>query len=119
MREIKFRAWDKHWKIKKMLFFVLFGTDEGCVEATDITNAEIMQFTGLLDKNGKEIYEGDVIQWENYPRLAVIEYEEDYAGFFAVTAPIAGEQESCKIDHASDRDIEVIGNIYENSKLLK
>ena len=67
MREIKFRAWDKKNKRMSEPFYLLdvpFWTNDvleikrGVVKA----RAEILQFTGLKDKNGKDIYEGDIIQ---------------------------------------------------------
>ena len=65
MREIKFRAWDKDEKRMTTTFSV---SSQGQVTFTPLgestrylTGYILMQFTGLLDKNGKEIYEGDII----------------------------------------------------------
>jgi len=130
-REIKFRAWEKF--AKQMLYEGHTETANGnsmyCSKTTLFMlgeNAEIMQFTGLHDKNGKEIYEGDIcivqIQlggfWGNTPnpKTAQIFYDTDGAGYIA-------KWEWAKNQHyerlTCDIDCEVVGNIYENPELLK
>ena len=122
MREIKFRAW---CKAKKKLYEV-YSISKYEIVVYDISNqkeylcedCELMQYTGLKDKNGVEIYEGDVV--EMHSKLAHtktrggIFYEERACAFmiddniFKQYIPIT----------VSD-DIEVIGNIHENPELLE
>jgi uncharacterized phage protein (TIGR01671 family) len=108
-REIKFRAWDKkfHYMSEEI-------TLEGEVyfEEDNI----LMQFTGLKDKNGKEIYEGDIIK-DKDKKVYKVEWDYNYAGF----APFC-EQIFSAPDTYSEwnlGEIEIIGNIYENKELLK
>lgn len=69
--------------------------------------SSISQFSGLLDKNGKEIYEGDVIEFmrAGKKKRVVVEWDEYDAGFRYITQ--------------NPLDNEIIGNIYENPELLK
>ena len=114
-REIKFRAWDKEAKImrgvsgyrmnediQKRVYILQAGNQDIEIPFDEL---ELMQFTGLKDKNGKEIYEGDIVKWDK----------------------VSGE---VKMRNASwifedgwlldiPEGVEVIGNIYENKELLK
>ena len=66
MREIKFRAWDlvhkKMIQVKSLEFGV--GITHQNDDMGDIDGYLLMQYTGLKDKNGKEIYDGDIVQWK-------------------------------------------------------
>ena len=121
MREIKFRAWDK---VKREMFepkeFVRNHYALNC--QTDLVglifsgmeNAqhfELMQFTGLKDKNGKEIYEGDILQWGKYDKYKVIWNKRD-CGF------VVEWLKKPTIHEELDSDFTIIGNIYENQELL-
>lgn len=68
-REIKFRAWDRQYKNMVAVYSIDFLTNEidfktNLNEPKNLDHFELMQFTGLLDKNGKEIYEGDIQRQE-------------------------------------------------------
>lgn len=102
MREIKFRAWI--YIEDKMQYESLFGA-----EKFGGRDCEIMQFTGLLDKHGKEIYEGDIMETES--GTCVVKWYDKGACFRWM---FVGDSESpLNYDYR-----EIIGNIYENPELL-
>jgi hypothetical protein len=104
MRDIKFRAWGP--KSKVMLDWPDIIDDFKYY--VDHPSYRLMQYTGLKDKNGVEIYEGDILK-APYFQTAAVEYME--SGFW------------CKQGKHNMlpnlTDAEVIGNIYENPELLK
>lgn len=110
MREIKFRAWDNH--SHKMIYIQ--------DELPKYRGFEIMQFTGLKDKNGKEIFEGDIVEfctkWEFPQRFKgqVIYFPESMQYGFSEN----GESYYDFTDIENPEILEVIGNIYENPELL-
>ena len=125
-REIKFRAWDKKTKrftsdgiyIHLGGSAVVFDDEDGGKSGlwehgiTQDFDLEIMQFTGLNDKNGREIWEGDVVRRFGYVRPLKIGFQH---GTFCHELPDGGFV--LWIADAEKYD-EVIGNIYENPELI-
>lgn len=129
----KFRAWHKTWeemgKVKRIRFdddanvtTVLFiGKDLGVNAKID--EFEIMQSTGLKDKNGKEIFEGDIIRYnidvvdiKRHPTLGFYTVLDGREGFFGDGMSIDDFEEDAK---EFSKTAEIIGNIYENPELLE
>ena len=125
MREIKFRAWIKElneireveyinfWK--KMISFPNKFCKEYYLNA-DFDEIELMQYTGLKDKNNKEIYEGDIVKLRANHGIGVIKYYDEW-GVFVVEYIKPRPLVVLGMNYYKE-DIEVIGNIYENSELL-
>jgi len=109
MREIKFRAW--HPEDKVMIYDLntpkLYHGVLGSYPTKEEDDYIFMQYTGLKDKNGKEIYESDVMQLnnENY----IVDWDEERASFTCGSL-LFGKNEFGSI---------VIGNIYENPELME
>lgn len=79
----------------------------------EVETHTIGQFTGLFDKNGKEIYEGDIITFDNHLQ-GVSQVEYDYAGLDVVSNNYRTTLRPMLNNH-----IRVIGNIHDNPELLK
>lgn len=122
MRELKFRAWDK--VEKKMLFdadpFALHvsGSNEPLLAKTHKNEDCIFeQYTGLKDKNGKEIYEGDILQDIDGDTATVIWRVQQAEWGIRWSANKAEDSLSHRM--LWDGLKEVIGNIHENPELLE
>ena len=104
MREIKFRVWDKY---KNQLYICddIYFAQEPLNEAFKLDEFAFMQYTGLTDADGKEIYEGDIVV-------------EGYKGKYG-TYEVKWNKIGFNLGSEDGRDYEVIGNIYENSNLLE
>ena len=125
MREIKFRAWDnfnkqmlypeQHFKDDVMVIRCLSGMvgyewdSEGGGGVEDNKYLIPLQFTGLKDKNGKEIYEGDILFDEINDEKLLVEW--DKSGCWKI-----GRVWAC--NYSANGADEIIGNIYENPELL-
>jgi uncharacterized phage protein (TIGR01671 family) len=127
MREIKFRAWHKHFKQMSNTIMSLGDSYFGFPNRRELrywlhaTDMEVMQFTGLEDKNGKGIWEGDVIHFRGSDFLIKFGFDQSITtiGFFYIRkAKDAGIAIEFKggIDFLAGG--EVIGNTYENPELL-
>lgn len=130
MREIKFRAWHKIEKKMYELQGIDLTNDKGNYGYITVwdgygkfydniakADAELMQYTGLKDKNGKEIYEGDIVKADK-GGICVVRWEEqiDRDRFWATAYGF-----SIYFEDGGDayEPLEVIGNIYENPGLLQ
>lgn len=110
MREIKFRAWDK--EIRDI--FV-----PTCVPLFEPSKYILMQYTGLKDKNGVGIYEGDIVQNLRGKKNKVY-WEQDILAWNCETFSVNGRKGYLMLsDLDSVATLEVIGNIYEHPHLLE
>jgi hypothetical protein len=122
----RYRAW--HIELGRMMLIKNMWFQDGSVEELELNDAvmndyitacpdeiELMQTTGLKDKNGKEIFEGDILTSQNYPVKGVVEFRTDLGlwvhylkgyNYFEYLGNVAGSKE-------------IIGNIYENPDLLE
>lgn len=137
MREIKFRAWDKSFKKMLVVDNLYFDLERGLkIQSTDedgnvythekddleiegysIMNIILMQYTGLKDKNGKEIYERDITKLTAISPIHHAEFKEiievkfENGSFYPFGMMV--------FNGFKEENYEVIGNIYENPELLK
>ncbi len=131
MKEIKFRAWIN--QEERMNYFQLSTLLDGYGNDCPYTpngerpfidkNNLIMQYTGLHDKNGKEIYEGDIVKadafylGDSFVKASTGQVRFDNGAYFVSSeVPTCGELDSEAIFNYR---IEIIGNIYENPELLE
>ena len=132
MREILFRGKSKHGEWYFGFYtegYYLDGTPVSWIEVVDRKKKEtdsptvipetVGQFTGLTDKNGKKVFEGDIIEWfspevSEYPSIAYIEYDEE-----SFTWRVCWQEyDPDWLEGLNKEYISVIGNIHDNPELL-
>ena len=121
MREITFRAYDTednrmHYSNDKEVIFTIenLGVSLYLDDGTEIVYFKLMQYTGIKDMNGKEIYEGDIVKCiNNYNNIVFTGVVDFNDCSFRIKED--GITHYCWMDYS----IEVLGNIYENPELLE
>ena len=147
MRELKFRAWDPH--LNKMICtgfsiigeVTIFNGLETMISETPVDGVtgldrlmdlKIMQFTGLVDKNGVNIYESDIVNIDRYDKPLAGEIKQLSGGQYYINHKKASlkyqHQIHCEIcstdspvffiDYFESYELEIIANIYEHHKLV-
>ena len=120
MREIKFRAWDSKHKMVRLDVAAFSNGNFKYMNLHDedvynIDGDVLMQYTGLKDKNGKEIYEGDIVKSRPDFRGEIVFGKVDV--FFVETTAFLLKYKDSSIGGIGE-DVEVIGNKFENPELL-
>lgn len=124
VRPIKFRAWDKlnnkmvpdkELQMQSLPDFKAVPLNQSLAMLSSLY--ALTQFTGLYDKNGREIYEGDIVDTPVHGGVCQVFYGRDYEGAFTVVHP-SDHQGATLLGVIVESDIEVIGNIYERPELL-
>ena len=118
-REIKFRAWDKRHNSMEYINDLYWFEENGIHDFND-DNYVFMQNTGLKDKNGKEIYDSDIVK-VTWGSGKIVFYEVKYCGslgyhYLRDTKNKEDDYIICIYDYSQ---MDVIGNVFDNPELLK
>ena len=123
--KLKFRAWLK--KKQKMDNYIdhiswledeLYCIGDGITYMVSAEDLVLMQSTGLVDKNGKEIFEGDILDYKG--RKALVRWHGSYASFiYRFVDELQKRNTEWKPLYLAYMKCEIIGNIYENPELLE
>lgn len=123
--KLRFRAWLK--KEQKMDNYIdhiswledeLYCIGDGITYMVSAEDLELMQSTGLRDKNGKEIFEGDILDYKG--RKALVRWHGSYASFiYRFVDELQNRKTEWKPLYLAYMKCEIIGNIYENPEFLE
>lgn len=150
MRKLKFRAWngyrilkDKELRENAELLYTKAGSSDQYMYDILLPNSKdliLMQYTGLKDRNGKDVYEGDILSYKHIAytdcsKTRIEEIEEEsfieiitYAPMASIVKPHSKNvrclgydsvNKECLILDLTSDEVEIIGNIYENPELLE